>query len=154
MRFDVGPMRKLGVMLALIAASFALVASTAEAAKTSEKEGRKFSRKYMKKERRQFDFGPDWVQRECYRIGRDGVGNQGVAPRGVVCMFSNLENGGDRCYLNAIAVKDTKRFLTAQSVAPSALPYHRLGDPADCQPDAPLIEWPTRYWPGIVGNPL
>ena len=43
-------MRKLTVALALIAASFALVASVAEAASTSEREGRKFSRKFIKKE--------------------------------------------------------------------------------------------------------
>ena len=69
-------------------------------------------------------------------------------------MFNNIEKGGVRCYLSAVAVKDTKRFLTGQIVPPSPLPYHRLGDPADCQPDGPPIEWPFRYWPGIVGDPL
>ena len=48
-----------------------VVTAPAEAATTSEKEGRKFSRKLMKKESGRFGFGPDWVQRDCYRIGRE-----------------------------------------------------------------------------------
>lgn len=146
-------MRQLGAALALTAAAFALVASTAEAATTSEREGRKFSSKYMKKKDGQIGYGPDWVQRDCYRAGRDGVGRSGVAPRGVVCMFSNIEEGGAKCYIIAVGVKDTKRVVYAE-VVPPLLPYHRIGDPADCQPDSPGIEWPGYYWNGIVGDPL
>ena len=93
------------------------------------------------------------MQRECYRVGRDGVGRTGVAPRGVACMFSNIEDDGARCYITAVGVKDTKRFVSAEIVAPT-LRYDRMGDPADCQPDSPGIEWPDYYWNGVVGDPL
>jgi hypothetical protein len=130
-----------------------VVTAPAEAASTSVQEGRKFSRKFIKKEDGQIGYGRDWVQRDCYRIGRAGVGRHGVAPRGVVCMFSNIEAGGAKCYIIAIGVKDTKRFVSAE-VVPPLIPYHRLGDPADCQPDSPGIEWPGYYWNGVVGDPL
>jgi hypothetical protein len=145
-------MRRLVLAFALVA-SFALDASVVEAATTSEKEGRKFSRKYIKKEDGQIGYGPDWVQRDCYRIGPGGVGRHRVAPRGVVCMFSNIEDGGAKCYIIAVGVKDTKRFVSAE-VVPPLIPYHRLGDPADCEPDSPGIEWPDNYWNGVVGDPL
>ena len=143
-------MRRLVLAFALIG-SLTIGASVAEAATTSEQEGRKFSRKYMKKESGRIGYGPDWVQRECYRIGRQGLDY--AAPRGVACMFSNLEAAGAKCYLAAVAVKETKRFVGAE-IVPPLIPYHRLGDPADCQSDALHIEWPLRYWPGIVGDPL
>jgi hypothetical protein len=145
-------MRRLVLVFALVA-SFALDASVVEAATTSEKEGRKFSRKYMKKESGHLGLGSDWVQRECYRIGPHGVGRRGVAPRGVTCMFSNIEGGGAKCYIAAIGVKDGKRFVSAEVVSP-ILPYHRIGDPADCQSDSAVIEWPDYYWNGVVGDPL
>ena len=68
-------------------------------------------------------------------------------------MFSNIEAGGAKCCIIAIGVKDTKRFISAE-VVPPLIPYHRLGDPADCQPDSPGIEWPGYYWNGVVGAPL
>jgi hypothetical protein len=147
-------LRKLVTCLALSATSFALVASTAEASSTSEREGRKFSRKYVNSIVRDGFRDLGWKQRDCYRIGRQGVGLQGSFPRGVACLFSSTKNFGQApCWLLGVAVKDGKRLFQAEAVTRTPFPYH--GDAADCEPDAPSIEWPLLpTWTGIVGEPL
>jgi hypothetical protein len=145
-------MRELGVTLALIAASFALVASTAEAAKTSEKEGRKFSRKYVK----QFsgrDF-PDlgWKIGDCWRIGREGAGAYRLFPRGVLCLYSSTrDTTGYPCWVLGIAVKDGRRYMQASHVG-SIQPWR--GDPAYCAQGPGSPELPPHPSWGVTGNPL
>jgi len=144
-------MRKLTATLALAA----LVASTAEAAKTSEKEGRKFSRKYMKAAVREGDlpnFG-GWNQRDCWRIGRDGVGYYRLFPRGVVCLFSSTRRFGphDYCVVYGVAVKDGRKLFQAEGIT-HIQPYR--GDPADCDPRA-FMDWPNVFLPPVpIGDPL
>jgi hypothetical protein len=152
MRLDVGPMRKFGVTLALIAASFALVASTAEAAKTSEKEGRKFSRKYVKAKVRQGDLqnAGGWNQRDCWRIGPEGAGDYRIFPRGVACVFSTTKRSRGTCGVYGVAVKDGRKRVQASNIDFTQL-YR--GDPADCEPRA-FMDWPSVLGGGIVGDPL
>lgn len=144
-------MRKLGVTLALVAASFALVASTAEAAKTSEREGRKFSRKYVKKfSGRDFpDLG--WKQRDCWRIGREGAGYYGLFPRGVICGFSSTrETTGYPCWVLGIAVKDGRRYVQTADVPEQ--PWR--GDPAYCDHGPGALDLPPHPLWGTKGGPL
>jgi hypothetical protein len=137
----------------VVAVLIAALAATApaEAAKTSEREGRKFSRKFMNKEV-EGPYRGEWAQRDCYRITRRGVGPYKMFPRGVACLFSQATPGEEvGCYLLAIAVKDGKRSIQAGLITRSPYPYR--GDPADCVPDA-QIEWPLGFWAGIKLNPL
>jgi hypothetical protein len=124
-----------------------VVTAPAEAANTSEKEGRKYSRKYVK-QTTPLGFGKNSVQHQCYRISRRGVGNYRIYPGGVVCAFSEISRG--RCYLLGIAVKDGKRRIQAANIG-AVYPYR--GDRADCDRGAPDPEWPGA-WEGITGDPL
>ncbi len=152
-------MRRLVVTVGLCAAAFALVASTAEAAKTSEKEGRKFSRLYVKKDYRGPNFG--WEIKHCWRIPvgpRGGVGLYDYYPGGVVCMFVSTENTGYEelpCYVLGVAVKEKKRHIEARLVDYPAPGLNRwTGDPEFCDlgPGAPVMPPPPKW--GITGNPL
>lgn len=148
-------MRKL-VTLALIAGSFALVTSTAEAAKTSAAEGRKYSRKYVNKfTGRDFpDLG--WKQRDCWRIPSGGVGRFGYYPHGVVCLFTSskdIRRGGDvGCLALGIAVKEKKRFYGTIKVDGDSYPRW-TGDPAACDPGSGVAMPPPSQW-GISSDPL
>jgi hypothetical protein len=142
-------MRRLVLAFALVA-SFALDASVVEAATTSEKEGRKYSRKYVNQDVRSHRI-PDagWRQRDCYRIGRQGAGDYKILPGGVLCGFTGIQRGS-LCVEYGVAVKDGKRVMQASNV--DFVGAYR-GDPADCEPNATTFEW-SAQWYGVVGGPL
>ena len=141
-------MKRWITLVAVLVGSF-VVTAPAEAASTSEQEGRKYSRKYVNQDVRSGDL-PDagWRQRACYRIGRGGVGDYKLFPGGVACGFSGIHRG--RCVEYAVAVKDGKRGIQAANV--DAIGVYR-GDEADCQPNATSFEWSSQ-WYGVVGGPL
>ena len=139
-----------GRITVLGAVVFALVAAApAEAAKTSEEEGRKYSRKHVRHFVGQ-DF-PDygWKQRECWRIGRRGAGLKRVLPRGVVCRFSSTYRK-NVCWLLNIAVKDKRRGIVTQQLYERST--DRRADPSYCnrEPDPVVPPKPL----GAKGNPL
>lgn len=117
-----------------------VTAVAAEAYKTTAEEGRKFSRKYQEQFPRYKDFTE---QRECWRIGDNGVGRSGILRRGVVCRFSTptiKTRGGKYCRLLLVAVKDKRPEgqLIASDV--DQFSFEELWrDPAWCErePDAP-----------------
>ena len=86
------------------------------------------------------------------RSTRSGVAAQLFAR--VACLFSSTKSYSSApCWLLGVAVKDGKRLFQAELVTRTPFPYH--GDPADCNPDAPSIEWPgLPTWAGITGDPL
>ena len=140
---------KRSIVLVAVLACALVATAPAEAAKTSAKEGRKFSRKYLKQDSVNRLY--DWHQDQCYRIGGDGVGAYRIFPGGVACLFSaDPRRGPADCILYGIAVKDGKRHIQAANIA-GIFPYH--GDPADCDRGAPYPEWPP-LWGGITGDPL
>jgi hypothetical protein len=129
-----------------------VITAPAEAAKTSAKEGRKFSRGYMKDKIRDGDL-PDygWHQRDCWRIGPDGAGDYRIFPNGVVCLFSTTKEVRGTCGVYGVAVKDGRKRLQASNV--SSIQAYR-GDPADCDPQA-FMDYPVDVLGrGVVGDPL
>jgi hypothetical protein len=139
--------------IAVVAAVvFALVAAVAaEAYKTTAEEGRKFSRKYAK----QF-YGDNWKQRECWRVGPNGVGRAGweIARRGVVCRFSFPTKRNAYCRVLAVAVKDKRPEgrLTAEEVEQLS-PQEVSRDAAWCDGEPggeapPKPEGATKYLSG------
>jgi hypothetical protein len=131
-----------------------IATAPAEAASTSEREGRKYSQKYVNALVRDGFRDLGWKQRDCYRIGPRGVGLQRSFSRGVACLFSSTKSYSSApCWLLGVAVKDGKRLFQAELV--TRTPFGYRGDPADCNPDAPSIEWPPlATWGGITGDPL
>ncbi len=146
-------MRKTVTCLSLMATSFALVASTAEAAKTSEEEGRKYSRKYVKQFSGRGGFPAlGWKIGDCWRIGPDGAGNYDLFPGGVLCLYSSTKDTGRvPCWVLGIAVKDGKRHIQASHVG-SIQPWKGDSTYCDQQPGAPHLPAPE-FW-GVTGNPL
>jgi hypothetical protein len=144
-------MRRLVLVLTLIS-SLTLGASVSEAAKTSAKEGRKFSRAYVKDAVRdgRLPKHGGWNQRDCWRIGRQGAGPYKIFPRGVVCVFSTNKRVRGTCGVYGVAVKDGRKRLKAANV--SSVQIYR-GDPADCNPKA-FMDYPTTLKGGVVGGPL
>ena len=145
---------KRAIAVVAVLAGTLIATAPAEAASTSERERRKFSQKYVNAIVRDGFRDLGWKQRDCYRIGPRGMGLQRSFPRGVACLFSSTKRSGPApCWLLGVAVKDGKRLFQAEVVAMPPFPYH--GDPADCNPDAPFIEWPgLSTWAGITGDPL
>jgi hypothetical protein len=137
--------------MALIAVlAFALVAATpAEAAWTSEKEGRKYSRKWLNSVGGRYAT-IDFDQRRCWRISARGAGPYGILPRGVVCQFSGLQRRRGRpgiCWIVSGAVKDKRRYFRtaeAQRPFPADLGYCRREAGAE-KPPPPI---------GSRGRPL
>jgi hypothetical protein len=129
-----------------------VVTAPAEAAKTSAKEGRKFSRTYLKDAVRRGDLPNHggWNQRDCWRIGPQGAGAYRLFPRGVVCLFSTNKRFRGTCGVYGVAVKDGRRRIQAANV--SSVQIYR-GDPADCDPRA-FMDYPTTLKGGVVGDPL
>jgi hypothetical protein len=146
-------MRKTVTCLSLIATSFALIASTAEAAKTSEEEGRKYSRKYVKQFSGRGGFPAlGWKIGDCWRIGPDGAGNYRLFPGGVLCLYSSTKDTGRvPCWVLGIGVKDARRHIQASHVG-SIQPWRGDSTYCDQQPGAPELP-PHPSW-GVTGNPL
>ena len=118
-----------------------VTAAAAEAYKTTAEEGRKFSRLYMDQLEEE-EYKEQYKQRECWRIGRRGVGREGfeVARRGVVCRFSSPTRRGAFCNTVAIAVKDNRPEgrLVVQKVAQlSSQTLARSREWCDKEPGAP-----------------
>lgn len=146
-------LRALAVGLALIAASFALISSTAEAAATSEKEGRKFSRKYVKQFAGRGGGFPDlgWKIRDCWRIGRDGAGPYRLFPGGVLCGYSSArDTGGYPCWVLGVVVKDGRKYIKADNVA--IQPWR--GDSTYCELGSNALDLPPHPIWGVTGDPL
>jgi hypothetical protein len=143
-------MKRWIALVAILGGSLVITAP-AEAAKTSAKEGRKFSRAYMKDLVREGDL-PDygWNQRDCWRIGPEGAGAYRIFPHGVVCVFSTTKRFRGTCGVYGVAVKDGRKRLQASNV--SSVQIYR-GDPADCDPQV-FMDYPTTLKGGIVGDAL
>lgn len=125
-------MRKPAVTFALIAASIALIAPTAEAAKLSERETKKYSIKAFNK------FKPDWREYfdldECFRLGRAGIGlGSENFKNGAACRFIEKPGPHDTCLHIYMGVKKRRHFV----VLGPATGFMR-SDPGYCdhEPDA------------------
>ena len=140
-----------GVALILVSVCVLASAAPVEAAKTSEQEGRKYSRKYVK----QFS-GRDipalgWKIRDCWRIGRGGAGNYRLFPGGVLCGYSSTRDTGRvPCWVLGIAVKDGRRLIQAADTP--IQPWR--GDPSYCELGPNALQLPPHPLWGTTGDPL
>ena len=118
-----------------------VAAVAAEAYKTTAKEGRTHSRQYMDQLEEE-EYKEPYKQRECWRIGRRGVGREGfrVARRGVVCRFSSPTRRDAYCNTVAIAVKDNRpegRLVVQKVSQLSSVTLARSREWCEKEPGAP-----------------